>query len=67
MIPIRRKKILHLFSIFILGESEFFLWSSFRQIVDECPHPLQADQLHFGPNELIVGVNVSSFDLGFAL
>ncbi len=42
----------------ISGHSQLFTWSSFRQVIEECPNPLSKDRLHFEYPEMSVGVNV---------
>ncbi len=52
----------HPFSYPISGKSQLFTWSSFRQVVEECPDPLSKDRLHFEHPEMSVGVNVRIAD-----
>jgi hypothetical protein len=46
----------------ISGKSQLFTWSSFRQVVEECPDALSTDRLHFDYPEMSVGVNVRIAD-----
>ncbi len=40
-----------------------FIWSSFRQVIEEYPNSLETDRLHFDLPELKVGVNVNHCSL----
>jgi len=35
-----------------------FIWSSFREVIEEYPESLKTDKLHFDLPEMTVGVNV---------